>query len=66
MEAEHGEAVAGIVAAGVEDGVARLQVDGRQEDGLTASLAGSLNNGITVVLKLFAVQMAMGIYVIEN
>ena len=44
----------------------RSNIDGWQEYSLTASLTGLLNDSITVLSELFAIQMAMGIYVIEN
>ena len=50
---------------GVEDGVARLQVDGGQEYCLAASLAGSLNEGIAVFIEFLAVKMAMGVDVVQ-
>ena len=66
MEAEHGTTVVGILTADVENGVARSNINGRQEDGRTASLAGSLDDGIAVCCEFFAVEVAMGVYVIEN
>ena len=61
MEAEHGIAKAGILGTDVEDGVTRLQVDGRQEHLSAASLLGSLDNGVAIGSELFTVQMAMGV-----
>ena len=55
MESEHGIAVGGIAGTDVKDGVACLQVDGRQENLRAASLLGSLYNGIAVGRKLFTV-----------
>jgi hypothetical protein len=66
MEAEHGTTVVRILTANVENGMARSDINGRQEDGRTASLAGSLDDGIAVCCEFFAVEVAMGVYVIEN
>ena len=55
MESEHGIAVGGIAGTDVKDGVACLQVNGRQENLRAASLLGSLYNGIAVGRKLFTV-----------
>ena len=55
VKAEHGVAVVGILAADVEDGMARREVDGRQEDARTACLTGTLYDGIAVGRKLFAI-----------
>jgi hypothetical protein len=44
----------------------RGDVNGWQEYLRAASLTGTLNEGITVLRELFAIQMAMGVYVIEN
>ena len=65
MQSEHGIAIAWITRTGVEDGVARLQVDGGQEYCLAASLAGSLNDGIAVFIEFLAVKMAMGVDVVQ-
>ena len=66
MESEHGAAEVGIVGADVEDGMARRLINGGQEDSRAASLAGSLDDGISVLRKLLAVKMAMGVDEIEN
>ena len=66
MEAKHRIAIPRILGTDVKDGVARGDIDGRQEDGLAASLTGSLDDGITVCCKLLAVKMTMRIYIIEN
>jgi hypothetical protein len=65
VKAEHGVAVVGILAADVEDGMARREVDGRQEDARTACLTGTLYNGIAVLCKFFAIKVAVGIDVIH-
>ena len=44
----------------------RSNIDGWQEYSLTASLTGLLNDSITVLGKLFAIQMAVSIYIIKN
>jgi hypothetical protein len=65
MQAEHGVAVARILAADVEYAVARLEVDGGQEDGRTTSLTGSLYDGVAVGIELLAVKMAVGVDVVQ-
>ena len=59
MQAEHGTAVVGILTADVQDGVTRSDIDGRQENLRTASLTGSLDDGITVCRKFLAIKMTM-------
>jgi hypothetical protein len=66
MEAEHGVAEAGILSAGVQHGMAGSQVDGGQEDSGAASITGSLYDGVAVGIELFAVQMAVGIDVVQG
>jgi hypothetical protein len=41
--------------------VARCHIDGGQEDGLTACLAGTLNDFVAILRKLLAIEMAVGI-----
>ena len=65
VQTEHGVAIVGILAADIEHGMARLEVDGRQKDACAASLAGSLYDGIAVFAELFAIQMTMGIGVVQ-
>ena len=65
MQTEHGVAIVGILPAYVGDGMAGLQVDGRQKNRLAASLAGSLDNGIAVSAELLAVQVAVGVDVVQ-
>ena len=65
MEYEHGTADVGILGADIEDGMARRHINGGQEDSRTASLPGSLDDGISVLRKLLAVKMTMGIDKIE-
>ena len=50
-----------LLTARIKDSMARGNIDGRQEDCLTASLTGSLYHDVAVVLKFFAIQVAMGI-----
>jgi hypothetical protein len=64
MEAEHRTTVVRILPADVENGMARSNINGRQEDGRTASLAGSLDDGVTVCCEFFAVEVAVGVDVI--
>jgi hypothetical protein len=66
METQHRITIVGILGTDIEDRLARSDIDGRQEYSLTSSLTGSLNNSITILGKLFAIQVAMGIYVIES
>ena len=66
MEAEHGTTVIRILTADVENSMARSDINGRQEDGRTASLAGSLDDGVAVCCEFFAVEVAVGVYIIEN
>jgi hypothetical protein len=55
VKPQHGVAVAGILTTGFQHGMARRKIDGRQEDGAAASLAGSLYDGVAVVVELLAV-----------
>jgi hypothetical protein len=64
METEHRTAVVRILTADVENGMARSDINGRQEDGRTASLAGSLDDGIAVCCEFFAVEVAVGVDII--
>ena len=64
MEAEHRTTKARILTADVENGMARSDINGRQEDGRTASLAGSLDDGFTVCCEFFAVEVAVGVDII--
>jgi hypothetical protein len=68
MQTQHGIAITGVAAAGVDNGMTGLEVDGRQQYSRAASLTGSLYNGIAVCIKLLAVQVAVGVDVrqIEN
>ena len=66
MQAEHGTTIVGILTADVKDGVTRSDIDGRQENLRTASLTGSLDDGIAVCRKFLAIEMTMGIFIIEN
>ena len=66
MEAEHGTTVVRILTADVENGVARSDINGRQEDGRTASLTGSLDDGVAICCEFFAIEVTVGVYVIEN
>ena len=45
--------------------MAALDVDGRQEYLSTSCLAGTLHHLIAVLGKLLAIQVAVGVYVIE-
>ena len=61
VQTQHGIAEVGIMLARVEHRLTRSHVDGRQEDARATSLTGSLHDGIAIVVKLFAIQMAMRI-----
>ena len=61
MQTKHGTADPRVMATDIHHRMTGSQVDGWQEDGLATSLTGSLHYGITVVLKLLAVQMTMGV-----
>ena len=66
MQTQHGIAIVGILGTDVEDGMARLDIDGRQKDSLTTSLAGSLYDGIAILRKFLAIQMAMSVYIVDS
>ena len=66
MKAKHGTAIVGILGTDIKDGLARGDIDGGQENGLTASLTSPLYYGVTILCELFAVQVAMGVDIIDN
>jgi hypothetical protein len=66
MEAKHGTTIVRILGTDIKDGMARGDIDGGQEDGLAASLTGSLHHGVAILCELFAVQVAMGVDIIES
>jgi hypothetical protein len=59
MEAKHRIAIPRILGTDVKDGVARGDIDGRQEDGLAASFTSPLYHIGAVLRELLAIQMAM-------
>ena len=65
MQAKHRPAEAWVLLTDVKHRAARLEVNGRNEHLCTASLAGSLHDGVTVCCKLFAIQVAVSIYVVQ-
>jgi len=66
MQTQHGIAIVGILGTDVKNGMTRLDIDSGQEDSLAASLTGSLDDGIAILRKLLAIQVAMCVDVFQN
>ena len=65
VESEDGTAEVGILCTDVEDGTARDEIDGRQENLRATCLTGSTDDFVAISGKLLAVQMAMGVYELQ-
>ena len=66
MQTQHGIAIVGILHTDVKNGVAVLDIDGRQKDCSTACLTGSLHDGITIRSKVNQLLNKNRIYVPEE
>ena len=61
MKSHHWEAIVWVTLAEVEHGLDALLVDVGQKNVFHASLTGSLDNLLAVFIKLWAVDMTMGV-----
>ena len=66
VEAQHGTAEVGILGTDVKNGMTRGHIDGWQENLRATCLASPTDDFVAISGKLLAVQMAMGVDVIEN
>jgi hypothetical protein len=55
-----------VAAADIKHSMARLEVDGGQEDALAACLTGTLHYSIAVGMEFLTFQVAMGIDEFQN